>query len=160
MEYVKQYALSICVAALVATLVHMLLPNSNISKVLKTAIGVFFLSAVISPFLMDFNILDEIERYTPITLDLGQEFVDETEEYVVKQFENKIKELILNDLNGIGIDPVQLKIDIYKENDGTVVVESVEVVLRQEDARYKTDVALKIKNITQCQPEIFLTEVG
>lgn len=160
MEYVKQYALSICVAALVATLVHMLLPNSNISKVLKTAIGVFFLSAVISPFLMDFNILDEIERYTPITLDLGQEFVDETEEYVVKQFENKIKELILNDLNDIGIDPVQLKIDIYKENDGTVVVESVEVVLRQEDARYKTDVALKIKNITQCQPEIFLTEVG
>lgn len=160
MEYVKQYALSICVAALVATLVHMLLPNSNISKVLKTAIGVFFLSAVISPFLMDFNILDEIERYTPITLDLGQEFVDETEEYVVKQFENKIKELILNDLNDIGIDPVQLKIDIYKENDGTVVVESVEVVLRHEDARYKTDVALKIKNITQCQPEIFLTEVG
>lgn len=160
MEYIKQYALSICVAALVATLVHMLLPNSNISKVLKTAIGVFFLSVVISPFIMDFNILDEIERYTPITLDSEQEFVDKTEEYVIKQFEIKVKELVLNDLGDIGVDPVQLKIYIKKEIDNTVVVESVEVILRQEDTRYKADVALKIKKITQCEPEIFLTEVG
>lgn len=160
MEYVKQYAFSICVSALAATLCHMILPNSNISKVLKTAISVFFLSSLLSPFLADFDILYEIERYTPIIPSSQQQIIEEqTNEYVIQQFELKIKELILRDLKNIGIDPVNITVSIRENDDDSLSVENVEIFLSQNDSRYKTDVAIKTKNITQCQPQIYLTEV-
>lgn len=159
MEYIKQYAFSICASALAATLCHMMLPNSNISKVLKTAISVFFLASLLSPFLIDFDILGEIERYTPITQGSQQEALqEETNEYVIQQFELKIKELILTDLKEISIDPVNITVTI-KENADSLFVENVEIFLKPNDARYKTDIAIRTKNITQCQPQIYLTEV-
>ncbi len=156
MDYIKQYTFSICASGLFATLCYMILPNSNISKVVKTAISVFFLSALLSPWLLDFDILGEIERYTPINIiSEYKEIEEKTDEYIIKQFELKIKELILNDLKSINVDPVNLIVSI-DENEEGLFVDNVKVYIQESNIRYKTDVAIKIKTITQCQPEIYM----
>lgn len=159
MEQIKQFAFSICSSAVVATLCYMILPNSNLSKVMKTAISIFFLSSLLSPWILDFDILDEIERYTPIDMNSQyREIEEETDKYIIEQFELEIKEIILSDLKTINVDPVNINISISKNVDETLYVDNVEVYLTKKDTRYKADVVLKIKNITQCQPQIYVTE--
>ena len=160
MEYIKQYAFSICVSGIVATIMYMLIPSKSISKVLKTAISVFFLSSLLSPFLIDIDIIDEIEKYSVMSFEQDyKELENDTNRYVIEQFELKIKELILSDLKSLGVDPVNVTVSIDEDEIGNLFVSDVKVFLTQSDMRYQSDVFLRVKNITVAEPQIYLSKV-
>lgn len=158
-EYIKQYVFSVCVSALVVTLIQMFLPQKGVSKVMKMAISVFFLSSLISPFLLDFDIDDEIEKYSLVTFEENTNLLEKTDEYIISQFELKIKELILTELKTIEVDPVNLEVKISKKLDESLYIESVKIFLTKNDMLYQTDVFFKVKSITLCEPQIYLSKV-
>jgi len=50
---VKQWAFAVCAAMVVCGIAHMLLPKSNLEKMFRMVISIFFLCAVLSPVIIE-----------------------------------------------------------------------------------------------------------
>lgn len=159
MESLKQYVFSLCVAGVISTAFYMLLPEKNSSKIMKTALGVFFLCALVSPFLFEIDLSREIEKYSVMTFEDEYEQVrSEANEYLIEQFEIKVKELILKEIEKTGADPINVLIEISENEVGELVVKRTQIFLKKEDVKFQTDVSINVKNITDITPEIYFTQ--
>ncbi len=155
----KQYVFSLCVAGVISTAFYMLLPEKSGSKIMKTALGVFFLCALISPFLFEIDLSREIEKYSVMTFEEEYEDVkSEADKYLIEQFEIKVKELVLKEIEKTGVDPINVLIEISENEIGELVVERTQVFLKREDVKFQTDVSINVKNITDITPEIYFTQ--
>ena len=159
LETLKQYVFSLCVAGVVSTAFYMLLPEKSGSKIMKTALGVFFLCALISPFLFEIDLSREIEKYSVMIFEEEYEDVkSEADKYLIEQFEIKVKELVLREIEKAGADPINVLIEISENEIGELVVKRAQVFLKREDVKFQTDVSIKVKNITEITPEIYFTQ--
>jgi hypothetical protein len=155
MEHIKQYAFSLCVCALISTLILMLIPKSNLSKVVKITLSVFFLSSFLSPFLWNIDLKSEIERYSPISFEeeYNKQYL-KTNEYLINEVQLEVERIVLSELSNIGVQAIDVDIKIKNTNYQEFYIESVEIYLNKEDIKYQTDVYLKAKEVTGINPQI------
>jgi hypothetical protein len=155
MEHIKQYAFSLCVCALISTLILMLIPKSNLSKVVKITLSVFFLSSFLSPFLWNIDLKSEIERYSPISFEeeYNKQYL-KTNEYLINEVQLEVERMVLSELSNIGVQAIDVEIKIKNTNYQEFAIESVEIYLNKADIKYQTDVYLKAKEVTGINPQI------
>ncbi len=112
-EYIKNWAFSLCAASVAGSILNMLLPECSMQKTFKTVLGIFFLSSVIIPFTeVEFSDLDKLFSADNISDEIIKS--EELEDISAEYLENKIitaTEEILKSSNAYAKD-IFIKINI------------------------------------------------
>lgn len=139
MEFVKEWALGLVVAAIVGAVVLMLTPNSTIEKQVRTAVSLFLLIAFIYPFLSDIDISDIIDQ-TEMSYDVKKN--SNITEIISSEMENQLKNKIEAVLSSVGIKAKEIKIDVSVNQANEMQVDNVKIIIDSDDDDY----GMKIKN--------------
>lgn len=139
MEFVKEWALGLVVAAIVGAVVLMLTPNSTIEKQVRTAVSLFLLIAFIYPFLSDIDISDIIDQ-TEMSYDVEKN--SNITEIISSEMENQLKNKIEAVLSSVGIKAKEIKIDVSVNQANEMQVDNVKIIIDSDDDDY----GMKIKN--------------
>lgn len=128
MDAIKNWAFSVCCAAITGSIMNFILPEGNTSKTFKTVLCIFFLCVVVSPLINlnytfhDFKYEDRTNNDSLINDNM---FLDASSEYLEKEILSETEKIILSE--GIKAKDIFVKINI-SEN-GSIDINKFEIVL-------------------------------
>ncbi len=151
MEAVKNWAFSICAAAICGAVLNIVLPEGGAQKTYKTVLCVFFLSVLVSPLtqieIPNFLEISDIEyNYTQIT---ENEFTENSFEMI----EEKILTDTKNLLREKGITPKDISVKVNISESGSIDINKFVLTLDENPFGLSQEIYQKI-GIT---PEIIVS---
>lgn len=137
MSAIKQWAFSLCATMVACGILQMLMPKSNLEKMLRLVVSVFFLCCVLSPI-----VLRSPELMVDIEVASDQEIAERSRrvtELAESQARNAaafaLEQMVAGKLSQMGINAHALTININTNGQNAVELASAEIVL---DETYKT----------------------
>lgn len=126
MDLIKQWALTLAVSAAAGAVVLMLAPDGALGKSVRTAVSLFLIVSMLSPFLggidfSDFVILPEAEYEQPDLTDTA-----------AKLTEKAVREKISAILSECGINGAEISIDISTEGEN-ISVDGIRIAAESGD---------------------------
>lgn len=125
MEFVKQWALAVVIAAAAGAAVLILSPDDGAGRSVKTAVSIFLLAAMLSPLMKGISF--EIPEIIPEEQIEQPELNDAVEEQMKTALATEITKIL--DENGIKAKEINIDMSI---SDNIVTVESVHIVSENE----------------------------
>lgn len=112
MHAIQSWALSVCVSMVGAAVFSLLIPNSNLKKVISFTVSLFFLSSLLAPFAMQFREID-ISEMTGLVSNEQTALTKQAEEQVIEQTEESIKKQLyyIFEKNGYKVEDISINID-------------------------------------------------
>ncbi|MGI6403947.1 MAG: stage III sporulation protein AF [Oscillospiraceae bacterium] len=131
MSAVKEWAFSLCAAMVAAGLVRMLLPKSNLEKMLRMVLSVFFLCCLLSPAVLRTpSLLVEIELAGREELTARSEKVTElARRQSLELARENLHKLVKEKLEQRGIIVHAITINMVTKGQNEMVLQSVELLL-------------------------------
>ena len=120
METVNQWALTVAVAAVVGAIINMLSPKGSLGKSVRTAVSLFMLIAMLSPF------VSEIDFSDFLSFSAAQYNGNDISETVKDEMKASVETEIRRILSDCGINSADVSIDITVDK-GTVTVGEIEI---------------------------------
>ena len=119
METVKQWALSVAVSAVAGAITLMLAPEGALNKSVRTAVSLFLIAAMLTPFVKgidvsDFSFPEAEYEQTDLT------------DAVSEQMKAAVKTKITEILDDCGIKPIEINIDISVDEE-QMRIEKIEI---------------------------------
>ena len=152
MDVIKSWVFSVSVAAVIATITQMLLPKGNMEKIVRTALSVFLLSAILSPVLLDVDLKLSTDESFELKVDnYKKELEDQMSEMIEKELSKQIEKLISSRLSEMDVSPVSIGVLVTSDTTTSAEIVAVEVKL---DEKYKikdTDIRYLIRSIADCE---------
>ena len=144
METVRQWALTVAISAVAGAVILMLAPDGAVNKSVRTAVSLFLIVAMMSPFvkgvdISDFNILAAEEYEQP-----------DLTEAAAEQLKYAIKAKITEILADCGIKPNRINIDISVDGEN-MTIENIQIAAEKSDNlttaenRIKAEVGADVK---------------
>lgn len=152
MDSIQSWALAVCITMVGATVFSMLVPNSNMKKVVTFAINLFFISSLLSPIVIhppniDFSATEsEIVENSALTQTMQQEVIAMTENELTKELEQLFTQ------NGYKFN--QIAIDI-NSTDGSI--EKVTIDMPISEQINEADIKKLVQNTIGVIPMISYT---
>lgn len=127
MEAVRQWAFSICCAAVAGGMAQILAPDSSLQKVFRITLGAFFLCSLIYPFLtMAPQIVDNFEDFAGSEPDyIAQDISDRLGDLMVDEIEAALASQAAKKLDEMGINDPAITIYINTEAPGGIAPEDI-----------------------------------
>ena len=158
MDMIRQWALSICVTVVAATIFSMLIPNGSMEKVVRFAVSLFFLVSLLSPFIggridwnIDFN-TEAMEQQDTVPL---QESIDRQMTTIV---ENRLEASVTQLLAGIDVEPEKIEIQVNVGEDNSICISRLVLRLGQKDQNKGREASDLLKKEVGVTPEISYTQ--
>ena len=153
MEFIKNWAFSVCSAAICGSVMYLVLPEGNLQKVFKTVFCMFFLCTVISPF-AEIKIPD----FDKITLQTTEEkalenniFNETTEKHIEEQIIYDTDSVLFEE--NLFAEDILVKVNILP--DGSIEINKfILTICSIEDSEKLKD---KIYQRTGIKPEIIFS---
>ena len=144
----QTWALTVCVTMIGGALFSMLVPNNSMQRVVKFTLNLFFISALLSPFITEFPDLDL--SFTEQTLAASDELYNLMEEETVNHAERTLEEglTVVFEQNGYKIEDIAININIEEETTEIIVV------IPQEEQGQIPQIEQLVKNETGILPRI------
>lgn len=119
METVKQWALTVAVSAVAGAITLMLAPEGALNKSVRTAVSLFLIAAMLTPFVKgidvsDFSFPEAEYEQTDLT------------DAVSEQMKAAVKTKITEILDDCGIKPIEINIDISVDEE-QMRIEKIEI---------------------------------
>ncbi len=135
MSAVREWAFSLCAAMVAAGLVRMLLPKSNLEKMLRMVLSVFFLCCLLSPAVLRAPaLMVEIENISREELAIRSEKVtDLARQQTLELARESLHKLVEEKLEQRGIKVHTITINMVTKGQNEMVLESVELLLDSAD---------------------------
>ena len=119
METVKQWALTVAVSAVAGAITLMLAPEGTLNKSVRTAVSLFLIAAMLTPFVKgidvsDFSFPEAEYEQTDLT------------DAVSEQMKAAVKTKITEILDDCGIKPIEINIDISVDEE-QMRIEKIEI---------------------------------
>ncbi|MEG0571352.1 MAG: stage III sporulation protein AF [Oscillospiraceae bacterium] len=144
MEALKSIGMSLCITAVATSIFSMLIPNSNLEKVIKFAVSLFFITGIVSPFIngnlkVDFN-FDDItppSSQTQFSQGVNTQFL------TIAQNNLQISITKILEKESIKTKKITVKINISEQK--SISINKITVFV---DEKYKNE-AYRIENIVK-----------
>lgn len=126
MAFISSWAQGIIIAVIIATIIEMILPNSNNSKYIKVVIGIFILFTIVSPIINKFGNFNDtdigIDSYIEAsTKDSLQTSVNlNNDEAIKKMYEENLKVDIKTKLAQKGYEVEYINLEILNNTEYTL----------------------------------------
>ena len=154
METFRNWAFSVCCAAIFGGILNFILPEGGTQKIYKTVFCVFFLCIILTPIAdIDFSKFDIQETYFKSDeLDLSEnEFNNGSAEYIENEILSSTKEILKNE--NLNFEDISIKINILK--DGSINISKF--ALTFNDIENPDSLIEKIRQKTGIAPEIIIS---
>ena len=143
METVKQWALTVAVSAVAGAITLMLAPEGALNKSARTAVSLFLIAAMLTPFVKgievsDFSFPEAEYEQTDLTDALSE------------QMKAAVKAKITEILDDCGIKPIEINIDISVDEE-QMRIEKIEITAfdggdrATAENRIKTEIGADVK---------------
>ncbi len=146
MADIKVWAVSLCVAAIAGAIIHMLVPNTSLEKLMRLVIGVFFLSCIISPVLtrlpdMKLSVSGKAEQHLA-------EVQGDLTSAVDGQMQNGMETEVSLLLDKKGVTPENISFGYNTVDKNRISISQIDVVLSPEYAVRETEIREYISDKT------------
>lgn len=144
----QNWAITVCVTMIGGALFSLLVPSNNLQRVVKFTLSLFFVSALVTPFLTDLPDID----LSPIEYAAADndELSSLVEEETVKQAENILKEGLTAVFEQNGYKISDIAIHINSEEETTQIT----VIIPQDEWEYIPQMEQLVKSETGISPQI------
>lgn len=123
MTEIRQWAYGITVSAIVGAIVLSITPGGSTEKLVRAAVSLFLMCAILSPFLSGVDPMKLLDG-----VDLPDSEIQSTENSEAQNYlEERMKEKISDILDECGIKNADIRISINIENENEMSIESVEI---------------------------------
>lgn len=123
----KEWAFSICLAVISGCIVRIISPNGGMGKIINFSMSVFLLSCIFSGLVfkdpcvnLDFSINDEM-------MNVDERLKTLKEQKTLGAVENKLKEIMMQDLLLKGIKNPKISININTNDKSSILINQVEI---------------------------------
>ncbi len=123
MNEIKQWAFGITISAMAGAIVLFFAPEGSTEKLVRTAVSLFLMFAILSPFLSN---ADPMKIINGLELPEARS-ASSTNDEAVEHLQDEIKEKISDILNECGIKNADIRISINIENGNEMKIESVQI---------------------------------
>lgn len=122
MESIQDWAMTVCITMAGASVFSMLVPNSNLKKVVSFTIQLFFLSSLISPLILHPPQLDFTAIYQEAapTEELEAVVNSQTQNLAEEQLRQQLEQLLSQ--NGYKIEQIEIHINQTEDNGQTEII--------------------------------------
>ena len=146
MDALKEWAVCLCIATLVGAIVHMLSPSGSMEKILRIVISIFFICAVVSPFLEGKGIKIKLEDSLSGKEDSSlSDIKGNINKQITSQSKKQIENLIRQQMKKQGINEGQIFINMDIDDKGSILIKKIEVVIPDNAASKKSALTDSIK---------------
>lgn len=123
MTEIRQWAYGITVSAIVGAIVLSITPGGSTEKLVRAAVSLFLMCAILSPFLLGADPMKLLDG-----VDLPDSEIQSAENSEAQNYlEERMKEKISDILDECGIKNADIRISINIENENEMSIESVEI---------------------------------
>ena len=112
MNEIKQWTLGITVSAIVGAIILFISPEGSTEKLVRTAVSLFLMCAILSPFITNADPMDIFNSLELTETQSAAQAGNEAAEYL----QNELKGKILDILKECGINNADISISINIEN--------------------------------------------
>ena len=123
MNEIKQWSLGITISAIVGAIILFISPEGSTKKLVRAAVSLFLMCAILSPFLSGADPIELINGIELPEIQSNESANGEASDYI----ENQIKEKISGILEECGIKNADIRISINIENGNEMKIESVQI---------------------------------
>lgn len=151
MNSLQNWALSVCVTMVGVGIFSLLVPNSNLKKVVSFTISLFFLSSLLSPLILSMPELDfsaissEITQNTELEETTRQQVLEQTKNTIAKE----LGQIFLQ--NGYKIESLAIDISNEDSENGNI---KVKLTLPKEQASQEGNIRAVVRSSVGVNPEI------
>lgn len=151
MNSLQNWALSVCVTMVGVGIFSLLVPNSNLKKVVSFTISLFFLSSLLSPLILSMPELDfsaissEITQNTELEETTRQQVLEQTKNTIAKE----LGQIFLQ--NGYKIESLAIDISNEDSENGNI---KVKLTLPKEQASQEGNIRALVRSSVGVNPEI------
>lgn len=151
MNSLQNWALSVCVTMVGVGIFSLLVPNSNLKKVVSFTISLFFLSSLLSPLILSMPELDfsaissEITQNTELEETTRQQVLEQTKDTIAKE----LGQIFLQ--NGYKIESLAIDISNEDSENGNI---KVKLTLPKEQASQEGNIRAVVRSSVGVNPEI------
>lgn len=124
MSEIKQWAYGIAVAAIVGAIILALTPKGSTEKLVKTAVSLFLMCAILYPFLSGANPLELFNGISVPEFNSSASQGNSAQGFLEDELSKKITDI----LTEIGINDPVISIDISIENGNEMKINSVRIL--------------------------------
>ncbi|NCC87225.1 MAG: hypothetical protein EOM05_05090 [Clostridia bacterium] len=148
MDVLRQWAICITVSALVSAVIYAVSPKGNIQKAMKVIISVFFLCAILSPFLsgnvmeFDFETQDYMSNKNEQNVELNENINAQMLEISKGMIEEQTQSIFYSNqiYNG------QIYADMDIDSSGSIFIKAMTIKLPKKDMIKKAEVIDSVCN--------------
>lgn len=153
MESLKLIGTSLCITVLITSIFSMLIPKLKLKSAINTAVSLFFLISLVSPFLSaDFSFS------VPAVFDYQEKAPIAVSEKISEQFlslaEANLEQSIKSSLKKSGIIPKEIEIKINIAENDCISINKLNVILDKGESKKLEEVISKITEETGVCPKI------
>lgn len=131
MAEIKTWAFSACAALIAGGIAQMLIPKSNMEKIFKLTVSIFFLCCLLSPFIiMRPDLMLDFSQESAYEMEQKTEELDKIlQEQSMVAYKASIEKIIIDKCAQMGIKHKSITINIYNEGQSDTPVIDVELIL-------------------------------
>jgi len=156
MDVLRQWAICITVSALVSAVIYAASPKGNMQKAMQIIISVFFLCAILSPFLsgkvmeFDYETKDYMSDQTEQNIELNENINAQMLEISKGMIEEQTQSIFYSHqiYNG------QIYADMDIDSTGSIFIKAMTINLPQKDMSKKAEVIDSVCNRFGIEPKI------
>lgn len=123
MDEIKQWAFGITISAIAGAIILFFAPNGSTEKLVRTAVSLFLMCAILSPFVSN---ADPMKIINALELPEAQSAPTASDE-AAEHLQSELKEKISDILNECGIKNADIRISINIENGNEMKIDSVQI---------------------------------
>lgn len=156
MDWMRQWALTLCITAVAGAMAQMLLPKGNVQKVCRIVLSVFFLCCMVSPFASgNSGPSGTLQRKNEAVVSRSVENLEQdTQQAVLDQLEGRVEQSLQEGLCAQGIIPVQIQVTMNTERTDQIYINKLTVILPQSQQTSAPKVREYVKGQALVEPQI------
>lgn len=156
MEAVKQWGFSLCAAMVACGIAHMMLPKSNLEKMFRMVVSVFFICAILSPIVLrDTGLMVDIAFGAEVEIaDRSGRVAEVADRQTLDRMRADLEKMIADKLSQKGIKVREVTININTSGQNSVQITSAEVLIASEHREQLDTISVELESELGCPVRI------
>lgn len=155
MDFIRSWALTLCLCSLGSALIYFLVPKGSMEKPMRTAISIFLLAAVISPlFKVQGLDLADLQWDEWLISDGVSEQADEIQSAAEAQFQAIVADSLHAALENAGCAALKIEVKTERNEQLQVSVSEITLFLDETNMAKRQDISALVKSETGIEPKI------
>ncbi len=141
MNGISSWATAISICAIICTIVEMLISDSKLEKTVRFVLGAFMICAIIMPIT---DMTDEISE-VDFNITMSDDSKEKFDIQKIELFKKQISSLVTSILSEENIYPQKIDVNMDIDENNSISIISVTVVLKKQDVEKANRVSYVIK---------------